>query len=292
MGTEAACILGAAYLGGPVYYASMLPERPVVFCDAMVHSNQFLGMRAAGVEVRTFRHLDVADLRHQLESYDGPPPILATDGVYGISGEIAPLAEMAALARRIGAEFFVDDAHGIGALGAAGRGSAELAGLQPNDATILGSMSKAMGCGGGFLAGNKHAVERFRRSAAASGSSLPPVPLAAACLKSLEILRTEPHRREKLAANAQIMRTALAEQGIAVVAQTTPIVAMALENQAEAERMADHFLACGIRIPYFPYASEPRGNLLRAAARAVHTEQDLNRFAEAVKTRPGRKGRR
>ena len=286
MGTEDACILGAAYLGGPVYYASLSAERRVVFCDQMVHSNQFLGMRAEHLDIRTFRHLDPHDLKRRLDAYHGPAPIIATDGVYGISGEVAPLAELAALAANVGAELFVDDAHGLGVLGSTGRGSTEAAGLDPHQATVLGSMSKAMGCGGGFLAGRRELVERFRRSAIAGGSALPPVPIAAACLKSLEIIRTDPHLRQKLDAIAAQMRSVLAEHNIGIVAEGSPIIAMLLKDEFEAAKLADHFLTHGLRIPYFKYASEPRTNLLRAAARTIYTDHDLTRFAEAVKTHP------
>jgi len=287
MGTEAACILGAAYLGSAVYYASLAAERQVVFCDETVHSNQFLGMRAEGLEVHTFRHLDVDDLKRKLLSHDGRPCIIATDGVYGISGEIAPLRELADLAVEVGAEFFVDDAHGFGVLGDTGRGSTELCGLSPERVTVLGSMSKAMGCGGGFLAGRAELVERFRHSAASSGSSLPPVPVAAACLEALHLIRAEPELRRALKHNERVMRSVLAEQGVGVAAEGCPIIAMLLADEHEAAKLADHFLSFGLRIPYFKYASEPRTNMLRAAARSVYSRHDLERFAEAVRTRPG-----
>jgi 7-keto-8-aminopelargonate synthetase-like enzyme len=286
MGTEAACIFGAAYLGGPIYYSSLASERRTVFCDEMVHSNQFLGMRAEGLDIRKFRHLDIEDLSDQLRNYDGPPPIIATDGVYGISGEVAPLVEMTKAAAEIGAEFFVDDAHGVGALGATGRGSAEAAGLKPGQATVLGSMSKAMGCGGGFLAGRKQLVERFRRNAHASGSALPPIPITQACLKSLQIIREEPRHRKRLDEVNAALRGILAENRIEVAAADSPIIALLLEDEHEAARLADHLLTYGLRIPYFKYASEPRTNMLRAAARAIYTEEHLNSFAEAIKTRP------
>ena len=283
MGAEAACILGAAYFGGPVYFSAFAGSGRTVYCDETVHSNQFLGMRGAALEFRTFRHLDAADLARQLAAHRGPPPMVATDGVYGISGEVAPLAELRDAARAAGAEFFIDDAHGVGALGETGRGSAELCGLAPSDATVLGSMSKAMGCNGGFLAGRKELVEKFRRSAIASGSSIPPPPIAAACLESLKIIRAEPELRATMRAHAGRMRAALAARGIAVVSDRTPIVAMVFRDEFEAAAAAEHFLKYELAIPYFKYASEPRENLLRGAARACYTEEHLAQFEAAVK---------
>jgi 8-amino-7-oxononanoate synthase len=281
---EDATILGAAYLGGPVYFSSMSETHRVVFCDEMVHSNQFLGMRAAGLEIRKFRHLDIEDLKFQIEGYQGPPPIIATDGVYGISGEIAPLREFAGLAQAHGAELFIDDAHGVFALGETGRGTAEYLGLIRNSAVILGSMSKAMGCNGGFLAGKKKLVEKFRHSPAASGSAIPPPPIAAACLKSLEIIKEEPERREAMWQCTRRMKTILSENGIVLVSDQSPIMGMQLKDEFEAARLSAHLLGFGLRIPYFKYASEPRENLLRGAARACYTENDLGRFAAAIQT--------
>lgn len=286
MGSEDACIFGAAYLGGTIYYGRMAAlGRRVVFCDDMVHSNQFVGMRAAGLDIRTFRHLDVEDLRRLTAGYSGPPAIVATDGVYGISGEVAPIAELVEVADEIGAELFVDDAHGVGVLGALGRGSVELAGLSPDRATVLGSMSKAMGTNGGFLAGRREIVDHCRRSPEASGSSIPPAPVAGAALAALRIIRTDPGPRERMEANAARLRAVLADNGIALADTRHPILGMLLADEAEARALDDHFRERGLWIPYFKYASEPRENLLRAAARTVYTDELLARFEDALRTR-------
>ena len=160
-GAEAACLLGATYLGGLTYFAETAAPGRVVYCDATSHSNLFYGMRAAGFDIRTFKHLDAADCRAQTSTHEGPPPVVATDGVYGISGEVAPLAELGETARGCGAEYFIDDAHGVFALGRTGRGAAEVCGVSPGEATVLGSMSKALGTNGGFIAGlPRHPIDR------------------------------------------------------------------------------------------------------------------------------------
>jgi 7-keto-8-aminopelargonate synthetase-like enzyme len=282
LGTEDTCLMGATYLGGPAYYECMAGEFKTVVCDATVHSNQFLGMRGAGLEVVTFKHLDAADCRARLDQIGGEPPIVATDGVYGISGEVAPIEEICDAANSVGGELFIDDAHGMFALGAEGRGAPQACGLEPGDATVLASMGKALGCSGGFITGRKELVERFRRSAPASGSAIPPPAITAACREALRIVRAEPERRERMWAAAERMRRALAGKGISVVTDRSPIVAMVFADEFEAAAACEHFLKLGLRIPYFKYASEPRHNLLRAAARACYTEEHLERFEEAV----------
>jgi 8-amino-7-oxononanoate synthase len=282
MGTEDACILPAAYLGGLCYYKLMAGEHGTVFCDETSHANQFDGMRSAGLEIRTFAHLDAADLRRQLAAWDGPAPVVATDGVYGISGEVAPLAEIAAAAREAGAELFIDDAHGSFVLGEHGRGSWELCGLEPNEATVLGSMSKALGVVGGFFVGRHEVVERFKAGPTGAGSTPAPPPVVAACIASLEIVRAEPERRERVRELAARMRSILAEYGIGVVSDRTPVMGMELRDEFEAARMAHHFESNGLIIRYAKYPSDPRHHLLRAAARACYTEEDLARFEAAV----------
>ncbi|MCK5528117.1 MAG: pyridoxal phosphate-dependent aminotransferase family protein [Kiritimatiellae bacterium] len=283
-GAADAVIIGAAYFGGLIYYSVMREKYSVVFCDESSHSNQFLGMRAAGFDVRKFKHLDVEDLRRQLEAYDGPPPIIATDGVYGISGEIAPLAELSALAKEYSAELFVDDAHGVVVLGDSGKGACELAGVSPDDVTLLGSMSKAMGCNGGFICGKKELVEKFRRSVPASGSAIPPSLIAAACLEALYLIQEEPERRQKCHDIAERMRGDLEKCGIGVVCKDSPIIAMCLDDGKQASELSEHFLAHKILIPYFTYASEPRQNLLRAVARSCYTEEEMQRFSDALES--------
>jgi 7-keto-8-aminopelargonate synthetase-like enzyme len=291
-GTQDACIFGSAYLGGAIYFGQMAAlGRRIVFCDEMVHSSQYMGMRSAGLEIRAFRHLDAEDLERQTAGYTGSPAIIATDGVYGISGEVAPLADLARVAEAIEAALFVDDAHGFGILGETGRGTAELFGVDPGRVTVLASLSKALGTYGGVLAGGKQLIDACRRSPEASGSSVPPPPVAAAALAALDQVRRQPSLRRTVFANAARMREMLAAAGIGVVCDKHPIVAMLLAHDREAAALSRHFLAHGIRIPYFHYASEPRHNLLRSVARAIHTEEHLRRFAEAIRTRPPTRSR-
>lgn len=289
MGTEDACIMPATYLGGLVYYKLMARRARVVFCDETSHGNQFAGMHAAGLEIRKFRHLDAADLRRLLADYDAErdgPAIVATDSVYGISGELAPLREIADAARAIGAELFIDDAHGVFALGKNGRGACELCGLAPNEATVLGSMSKALGVVGGFFAGRKEICEQFKSGPFVIGSSPTPPPVAATCVEALRIVRAEPELRTRMEVHAKRMREILAEHGIGVAADQTPILGMMLQDEFEAAGLAKHFESRGLVIRYAKYPSEPRHNLLRAAARACYTADDLNRFEEAVASPP------
>jgi 8-amino-7-oxononanoate synthase len=281
-GAEAACIMGAAYFGGMAYFSVLGKSHPVVYCDETSHSNLFFGMRAAGFEIRTFKHLDADDCRAQVDKDEPQAAVIATDGVYGISGEIAQLGKLKETAHAAKARLFIDDAHGVFALGVTGKGSSELYDVGASEAVILGSLSKALGCNGGFLVGREALVDQFRHAEGPSGSAIPPAPIAAACIEALRIVRTEPELREKMWRNAKRMRDALKERRIGVVSEQTPIVAMNFADEFEAAAAAEHFMSHGLRIPYFKYASEPRENMLRAAARACYTEEQLQCFEAAA----------
>jgi len=279
-GAEDACLLTSTYLGGLVFFGAMAAHHDTVFCDEHSHPNLVKGMRAAGLTIHTYRHLDAGDLGAQLQAYAGTPPVIATDGVFGISGEMAPVADLAELARSHEAELLIDDAHGVFALGANGRGACETAGLGPDEVLVLGSMSKALGCAGGFFVG-RGSVMRELQPATAGASPLA-LPIVGACIEALRILRTDTGIRERMWHNAARMRGVLDENGIAVVSRETPILAMVLRDEAEARRLAEHLEAHGLRVPYAKYPSEPRENLLRSAARACYTDDDLDRFRDAL----------
>ncbi len=283
---EASCLLSSAYLGGLVYFSELAGAHDTVFCDELSHTNLTLGMKAAGFDIRTYRHLDADDLARQLDEWNGKGPIIASDAVFGISGELAPLARLRDLAREHDAELLIDDAHGLFVLGQHGRGASEMCGLSPGDATILGSMSKALGSSGGFLAGRSELAERFRRSEPSTSATPIPSSIAAASLEALQIVGKEPQRREQLNRNATHMRKILSERGIGVVSCETPIVAMLMNDAAEARRLSDHFLTYDLRIPYFDYPSNPNDNLLRSIARSCHTPEQLQRFANAITAFP------
>jgi len=279
---DAVGTLGAAFLGGLAYFTAMAGRCDVVYCDEQSHTNLLLGIKAAGLDTRAYRHLDADDLRRQLRGHRGRAPIVATDSIFSMSGELAPLPDIADAAGRIEAELLVDDAHGVFALGDGGRGALEACGVSPARCTLLGSMSKALGCGGGFLAGRREVIDAVRRGDTVSGSSVLPAPVAGACVEALRIVRREPQRREQLLRHARRMRDVLAEHSQTVVSDQTQIVAMQMADAEQAARFSERFLKFGLRVPYFHYPAEPRQNLLRSVARSCYTPDDLQRFAAAI----------
>ncbi|MCX7590679.1 MAG: pyridoxal phosphate-dependent aminotransferase family protein [Kiritimatiellae bacterium] len=278
---EGACLLPSSYLGGLVFFKALAGEFEIAVCDEYAHSNLLEGIRAAGLPFSMYRHMDVNDLEVRLRCCAGQRVVIVTDGVFGISGEIAPVRELVAVTEKVGAHLLIDDAHGVFALGYNGRGVCEMAGVGLTARiTLLGSMSKALGCHGGFFVGRQHYIERLQHASA--GASPAALPVVAACSEALRIVRSDPERRRRMEANALRMRQIFTAHRIPVVSPTGPIVTAVLPNEERARSLAQHLEARGLVVRYANYPSEPRQNLLRTAARSCHTEEDLARFEAEV----------
>lgn len=281
--TEDACIQGSAYLCGPAFFAAAASEHDTVFCDENSHPNLILGMRGAGLQIVAYNHLDAQDLKRRLARFRGRAPVIASDGLFGISGEFAPLARIADVAERHGALMFVDDAHGVFSVGSGGRGSAELFELNPDSLLLMGSMSKALGAYGGFIAGSSYWVEKIRRAVNYVGSTPPPFPVVAGCLEALRIVAAEPQRRCILQRTVDRMRSVLQSFDVPLVSDPhAPIVSMLLEDPETAKNLAETLNGSGLVLRYLDYPSEPRKNMLRSAARTPYSEQHLRTFADAL----------
>ncbi len=280
---EKAVVMGAAYHGGPAFFhAARLQGYDLVLCDENCHANIFLGMRGAELEYQTYKHLNNDHLADLLDAAKGRKVVVATDGLYGISGEIPDLKEIHRLCTLAGAQLFIDDAHGVFANGKTGKGIAEFCGLVPNDAVILGSMSKALGCSGGFIIGSSEWIKGCLNSPICRGTAIPSPAIAAACVKSLEIIQAEPDRQAQLHQNAQTMREAAQRAGIAVAVDNSPVVALSMKDEFQAAALSQAFAEAGLSVPYFKYPSEPRHNLLRSVARAIHTPQELKTYGDVL----------
>ncbi len=283
-GTEDTCIQGAAYLGGPAFFRAMADRYDTVFCDENSHPNLMLGIRGNDYMQLTYQHLDIADLKTKLKNYHGKAPIIATDALFGISGEKAPVDQLLSIARRYNALLFLDDAHGVFALGKNGRGTVELHSIEDfNEVVLLGSMSKALGVYGGFMTGRKQIIDKIRRAPNYVGSTPPPMPIVAACSRAVEKIGKCPQIREKMEKIRDRMREIVTGAGFNLVSHPdVPIVTLLLDNRQMAENAAKAFTEKGLILKYLNYPSEPRDNLLRTAARPVYEEAHLACFQQVL----------
>lgn len=263
--------------------------------DKLNHASLIDGCRLAGAELKRYPHADVAGAARQLASRASAPALLATDGVFSMDGDVAPLAALAALAAHEGATLMVDDAHGLGVLGAQGAGSVAAAGLGETEAPVLmATLGKALGCAGAFVAGSATLIEgltQFARTQIYS-TAMPPA-LAAAALAAVTLARVEAWRRDRLVSLIARFRHGAAELGLPLMDSPTAIQPLLL-GDAEAALAASQALeAQGLLVTAIRPPTVPSGQArLRITLSAAHEENHVDRLLEALgRVRPVVTGR-
>jgi 7-keto-8-aminopelargonate synthetase-like enzyme len=283
LGTEDAFAYVSGYLGGLTYFGLHAGADCEVLIDERAHSSVRLGAQAYNLRITPFANRDAADLERRLAQSKAAVRVVATDGVAGMAGALAPLADFAHVAKAYDAALFVDDAHGVGVMGERGRGAAEYFGLDLNDLVVCGSLSKALGCGGGFIAGRKEVIDRVRRTPPATGATPITPAYAAASIAAIDLVESQPGRRAKLFENAGKLRVALRGLGLHVGGEPTPVVPIHFPDAPTAQAASAALHDAGLLCPWFDYGSGDHPGLLRAIARAVHTDDDIRRFEEALR---------
>jgi len=256
-----------------------------VYLDKQDHACIIDGARLSFGEIRKFRHNDVADLKRQMKNDSNPKGrFIVVDGVFSMEGDIAPLPKIAALAREFEAALMVDDAHGIGVLGPTGRGTAEHFNLEDEVDLVMGTFSKSMASIGGFIAGDWPVIEFIRHNARTLiFSAAPPPASTAAALAALEIMETEPERRERLWENTRFFAEGLRSMGLDTGASQTPVVPAIVGENAAAALMVRRLQEEGVFVNCVYTPGVPPGRaLLRMSLMATHTREHLTRALEAI----------
>ncbi len=286
LGADAALAFATGYMANVGVIPALVGRDDVVVSDALSHASIIDGCRLSRAEVRVFPHGELDALEATLREVASTRRrvLLAVDGVYSMDGDVAPLAPMVALARRFGAMVLLDDAHGTGTLGATGRGTAERCGVTEGIDVHLGTLGKALGSFGAFVAGSRALRELLVNTARSFifSCALAP-PQVAAAGAALSLVRREPWRRERLQGHAARLRARLGARGIDTAPSTTQIVPVVIgENDrtmAVCERLLERgFYAQGIRHP-----SVPEGTArLRVTPIATHGEAEIDALADAI----------
>ncbi|NQV22838.1 MAG: 8-amino-7-oxononanoate synthase, partial [Rhodopirellula sp.] len=201
-GTEAAVLFPSGYAANVGTISALVTDQDVVFCDRLNHASLVDGCRMSGARLRVYRHDRLEVLERELaRSSDGGRRWIVTDTVFSMDGDLAPLPELCGLAERFDAHLIVDEAHGTGVFGVSGRGVCEHFGVEDRVAVRIGTLSKAIGTLGGFVACSNSVRDWLWHSARTQvfSTALPPA-ICAAAAKSFELIRDEPHRKEHLLA--------------------------------------------------------------------------------------------
>jgi 8-amino-7-oxononanoate synthase len=290
-GTEAACVFGSGYLANTGIIPALVGADDLIVLDELSHACIHAGAKLSGAEVHLHRHGDAAHAETILAKHRAGKQraLLATDGVFSMDGDLAPLGELSQIAKRFDAWLLSDDAHGLGVLGG-GRGSAFANGgaqlhhhQVPHDLPLqMGTLSKAIGAYGGYLCASRTVVD-FMRSRARTfiySTGLPP-PVVAAAIASLDVIETEPAYAAEPLRKARLFTRALnlPEAQSAIV----PLIVGETEAALSASELLreEGFLVVAIRPPTVPTGTAR----LRFAFTAQHPEPEIERLADIVRQR-------
>ncbi len=284
-GRERALLFSTGYMANLGVMQALLQRGDLCVQDKLNHACLLDGAQLAGAELKRYPHADVGGAARQLATNSDTAALLATDGVFSMDGDIAPLSELAALCRREGTTFMVDDAHGLGVLGERGAGSVIDAGLGQNDVPVLmATLGKALGCSGAFVAGSANLIDGLVQSARTYiyTTAMPPA-LAAATLVAVRLAQTEDWRRDKLNALIARFRRGSAQLGLPLMSSPTAIQPLLLGDAQAALDAADAlerqgFLVTAIRPPTVPQGKAR----LRITLSAAHEEAHVDRLLEAL----------
>jgi len=280
-----ALLFSTGYMANLGVMAALLGHGDRVFEDRANHASLLDGARLSGARLVRYRHADTGDLAARLQSAPPGEYLVATDGVFSMDGDLAPLADLAAASTRHGAWFMVDDAHGLGVLGRNGRGSVQAAGLDSAQVPVLmGTLGKACGTFGAFVAGSGELVETLIQQARTYiYTTAPPPALACATLAALARVRDDDWRRERLQALVERFRAGAGQLGLRMMASTMPIQPLLVGEAADALRLSAALRARDILVTAIRPPTVPAGTArLRITFSAAHTEQQVDRLLEAL----------
>jgi glycine C-acetyltransferase/8-amino-7-oxononanoate synthase len=286
-GRDACALFGSGYLANLGVIAALAGPGDVVFSDELNHASIIDGCRLSRAEVVVYRHCDAEHLRWSLRRHGGGrdcSPLIVTDSVFSMDGDIAPLQELVELARRHDARLVVDEAHATGALGPGGRGALADAGLEGEVDAIVGTLGKALGSYGAFVACDE-VMAQYLLNAARTFifSTAPPPPAVAGALAALELVQARPQLVARLQANASTLHRELVGEGFDVSGSGAQIIPLVLGEARLAVRAAEAALARGvfaqaIRPPTVP----PMTSRLRLTVMASHRPQELRAAARVL----------
>lgn len=283
-GTEAALLFNSGYHANAGVPAALAGRGDAIFSDELNHASIVDGCRLSRAEVVRYRHGDAPALADLLARTRARRKLVITDAVFGMDGDAAPLREIAEACERNGAMLYVDEAHSAGVLGPTGAGLAEALGVAARVDVHMGTLGKALGSFGAYVAGSRRLVDLLvsRARTFVFTTALPPAACGAA-LAALDVLRDEPARRERLHALALRMKAGLARLGFDVSRVVAPVFPVVLGTEARAlaasRALRDRgFFVRAIRPPTVPAGT----SRLRVALGAGHEEAQVDAFLGAL----------
>jgi len=285
MQKQDAVVFASGFMGNGILMEMLKNSYSAVFIDELAHPS-IIGSIPRGIEnIQYFNHCDASHLENLLDHHKGLSPLVITDGVFALTGEIAPLDKIYPLVEKHNAILVIDDAHSTGVLGENGRGTAEHFKLDwAENIYTTGTMSKALGGYGGFISGTKELTYSIREKSATyqASTSLPPS-IVASGIASLGIIQNNPGLRTSLLENARILRKGIFGLGFQTTRDNTPIIPILLNDMSKAEGLSLFLKNNRIIAPYMNYPVKMKGYMIRITVTASHTVDQIEKLLKMLK---------
>ena len=281
-----ALYFSSGYMANTGVIPALADRGDEIFSDALNHACIIDGARLSRASLQIYPHADMAELARRLESSQATRKLVVSDAVFSMDGDIAPVRELVALCERHDAWLLLDDAHGFGVLGAKGRGVLEHFDVRSPNVIYMGTLGKAAGVSGAFVAGQADVIEWLvQRARTYVFSTASPPALAAAMLESLQIIARETWRREQLQALARRLRDGLNGLRWTLLPSQTAIQPLIIGDNEAALNVMARLQEMGIWAPAIRPPTVPAGTArLRISLSAAHTIEDIDRLIEGLRT--------
>jgi 8-amino-7-oxononanoate synthase len=284
--SESALLFGSGYLANTGTVAALTRAGEVVFSDELNHASIVDGCRLSRAETFVYHHRDFDHLHWGLRQAEGRGSLIASDAVFSMDGDVAPLPELVELARRYDCRLLIDEAHATGTIGPDGRGAVAEAGLEEEVDVIVGTLGKALGSYGAYVCANREIVELLVNTARPFifSTALPPSAVAAA-LAALELVLARPGRVDRLRRNGDLMRRELAAGGLDPGESRTHILPIVVGDEDSAVELCERALERGVFAQAIRPPTVPAGtSRLRITVMATHREPELRQAANVIAT--------
>jgi glycine C-acetyltransferase len=282
--TESALVFSAGYMAIVGILSALCDRGDIIFSDKLNHASIVDGILLSRAEFKRYPHKDMAALEEMLKgAQQHRKRLIVTDSVFSMDGDKALLKDIVRLAKQYAAFVMIDEAHSLGVLGAKGKGLAEELGVEKDIDIQMGTLSKAAGSFGAYCCGSK-ALTDFLLNKARSfiyTTAMPPS-IAAASIKAIEIIESEPQRRKKLLQNAKRMKDGLEKLGFDTMGSTTPIIPVLIGDAPQAVQFSRKLIDKGILVQPIRPPTVPEGTArLRVTVMATHTDEDIEQSLRA-----------
>ena len=283
-GEEAAITFNTGYMANVGTISALCGKSDIIFSDALNHASIIDGIRLSRATCVVYKHNDMIDLERAIqENATNQKMLIVTDAVFSMDGDLANLPELLRIAHTYNCLLMIDEAHATGVIGQTGRGLAEHYGCEHADVTV-GTLSKAIACEGGFVAGKKQLIEFLKNKSRSFifTTAMSPA-MAAGALRNLQFLESHPERVQQLQENVKFFCEALQREGLNVPQSPSAIIPVIIGDEAAALNASAKLLERGYVIPAIRYPTVAKGQArLRASLMATHTHEELERAAKAI----------